>query len=88
MHRGLPGINTTLVFVRRRSLDDHPLSWHSFRFPFSGSSINIILWRSLHAATSCVRLNFGPPYHVINKRTYMICIMHMNAYKQEYHKPK
>jgi hypothetical protein len=24
MHRGLPGINTTLVFVSRRSLDDHP----------------------------------------------------------------
>jgi hypothetical protein len=25
MHRGLPGINTTLVFVRRLSLDDQPL---------------------------------------------------------------
>jgi hypothetical protein len=24
MHRGLPGINTTLVFVRRRPLGDHP----------------------------------------------------------------
>jgi hypothetical protein len=31
MHRGLSGINTTLVFVRRRPLGDHPLSWHSFR---------------------------------------------------------
>jgi hypothetical protein len=31
MHRGLPGINTRLVFVRWRPLDDHPLSWHSFR---------------------------------------------------------
>jgi hypothetical protein len=25
MHRGLPGINTTLVFVSRRSLDDQLL---------------------------------------------------------------
>jgi hypothetical protein len=24
MHRGLPGINTTLVFVNRRSLDGQP----------------------------------------------------------------
>jgi hypothetical protein len=24
MHRGLPGINTTLVFVRRRPLGDQP----------------------------------------------------------------
>jgi hypothetical protein len=31
MHRGLPGINIMLVFVRRRPLGDHPLSWHSFR---------------------------------------------------------
>jgi hypothetical protein len=23
--------NTRLVFVRRRSLDDYPLAWHSFR---------------------------------------------------------
>jgi hypothetical protein len=30
MHRGLLGINTTLVFVRRRSLDEHPLSCHLF----------------------------------------------------------
>jgi hypothetical protein len=30
MHRGLPGINTTLVFVSRHLLDDHPLAWHSF----------------------------------------------------------
>jgi hypothetical protein len=27
---GLAWNNTRLVFVRRRSLDDHPLSWHSF----------------------------------------------------------
>jgi hypothetical protein len=25
MHQGLPGINTMLVFVRRRPLDDHLL---------------------------------------------------------------
>jgi hypothetical protein len=31
MHRGLPGINTTLVFVRRRPLDDHLLSSLLFR---------------------------------------------------------
>jgi hypothetical protein len=31
MHRGLPEINTTLVFVRRRSLDDHSLFWYSFK---------------------------------------------------------
>jgi hypothetical protein len=24
MHRGMPGINTMLVFVRRRPLGDHP----------------------------------------------------------------
>jgi hypothetical protein len=31
MHRGLPGINTRLVFVRWRPLGDQPLSWHWFR---------------------------------------------------------
>jgi hypothetical protein len=31
MHRGLPRINTMLVFVRRRPLGDYPLSWHLFR---------------------------------------------------------
>jgi hypothetical protein len=31
MHRGLPGINTMLVFVRRRSLDNHLLSSHLSR---------------------------------------------------------
>jgi hypothetical protein len=30
MHRACLD-NTRLVFVRRRLLDDHPLSWHSFR---------------------------------------------------------
>jgi hypothetical protein len=33
MHRGLPRINTRLVLVRRRSLDDHPLAWHLFSLP-------------------------------------------------------
>jgi hypothetical protein len=31
MHRGLPGINTRLVFVKWRPLGDHPLSWHLLR---------------------------------------------------------
>jgi hypothetical protein len=28
MHRGLPRINTALVFVRRRPLDDYPSTEH------------------------------------------------------------
>jgi hypothetical protein len=31
MHRGLPGINTTLVFVRWRPLDDQPLFQYLLR---------------------------------------------------------
>jgi hypothetical protein len=37
MHRGLPGINTTLVFVRWRPLDDHPFV---LAFVQAGSSIS------------------------------------------------
>ena len=40
MHRGLPGINTTLVFVRWRPLDDHPFV---LAFVQAGSSINITM---------------------------------------------
>jgi hypothetical protein len=57
MHRGFPGINTTLVFVRRRSLDDQP---------FVLALVRIIHLPVRPSASSCGRLNFGPPYHVIN----------------------
>jgi hypothetical protein len=40
MHRGLPEINTMLVFVSRRSLGDHPFV---LAFVQAGSSISIIL---------------------------------------------
>jgi hypothetical protein len=57
--------NTTLVFVRRRSLDDHPLSWHLFRLSIfrlihqhhlvEKLTLNIILWLTqLWFSTSCV----------------------------------
>jgi hypothetical protein len=40
MHRGLPGINNTLVFVRWRQLDDHPFV---LAFVQAGSSISITM---------------------------------------------
>jgi hypothetical protein len=67
MHRGLPGINTTLVFVRRRSLDDHP---------FVLAHVQPIHLQVNPLASPCGvactlrhiggRLSFGPPHHVIN----------------------
>jgi hypothetical protein len=43
MHRGLPGINTTLVFVRWRPLDDHPFV---LAFVQAGPSISTTMWSS------------------------------------------
>jgi hypothetical protein len=69
MHRGLPGINTTLVFVRWRPLDDQLLVSHLFRlsiFRFirlTTSSCGDV--QSLHyPGVDLGRL----PHHVINYR--------------------
>jgi hypothetical protein len=51
MHRGLPGINTTLVFVRWRPLDDHPFV---LAFVQAGSSISITMRSSPHLGSTWV----------------------------------
>jgi hypothetical protein len=61
MHRGLPGINTTLVFVSRRSLDDHPfvlIFASSFHLQFCPSASSCGEAHTFHP--------LGPPHHVIN----------------------
>jgi hypothetical protein len=56
MHRGLPGINTRLVFVK----------WRSTFVLILVSSIHL-QFRS--SAPSCGQLSSGSPYHVVNSRT-------------------
>jgi hypothetical protein len=43
MHRGLPGINTTLVFVRRRLLDKYPSAEHLLDLTQVGLTDDIIV---------------------------------------------
>jgi hypothetical protein len=70
MHQGLPGINTTLVFVRRCPLGDHPLSWHSFSLSTFGF---IRLTTSSYGDAQSLHyswVNLGRlPHHMINYRT-------------------
>jgi hypothetical protein len=61
--------NTRLVLLDDIHLATSFCSDSCFVCPSSVSSISIILWRGLRVATSCGRLNFGPPDHVVNKRT-------------------
>jgi hypothetical protein len=67
---GLACNNTRLVFVRRRSLDNHPLSWYSFK---------LSIFRFIRLMTSSCgdvqslhypRVDLGRLlHHVINYRT-------------------
>jgi hypothetical protein len=76
MHRGLPGINTTLVFVSRRSLDDHPLSWHLFRLSIFRFIIRITL-----------RLIQFLSFTSRDQLAYLMgCTMHMYECQDEYRK--
>jgi hypothetical protein len=52
--------NTRLVLLDVDHLMTSLLCWHLF---------SIIFWRSSRFPSSCGRLSFGPPYHVVNKRT-------------------
>jgi hypothetical protein len=75
MHRGLPGINTMLVFVRRRSLDDHPLSWYSFKLSIFRFIILITL-RLIQLLSFTSR----------DQQVYLMrCMMHMYECKYKYH---
>jgi hypothetical protein len=63
---GLAWNDTRLVFVRRRSLDDHPLSWHSFSLSIFRFVHQHHLVSRSRFTSSWGRLNFGPPRHIIN----------------------
>jgi hypothetical protein len=65
MHRGLPGRNTRLVFVRRRSHDDQPLFWYLLR---------LSIFRFVHQHHLVEKLTLGVdlarlPHRAINYRT-------------------
>jgi hypothetical protein len=65
MHRGLPGINTTLVL-----LDDvHLTIILVLALDQTGSSISITIRSSPRFTASCGQLSCGSPHHVVNKRT-------------------
>jgi hypothetical protein len=65
MHRGMPGINTMLVFVRRRPLGEQLL----FRYLLHLSIFRFVYQHHLATGSrftpSSGRLSFGPPHHVI-----------------------
>jgi hypothetical protein len=54
MHRGLPGINTTLVFVSRRSLDGQPFGLALVQIIHLqvGLTDDVVLWRCPISALS------------------------------------
>jgi hypothetical protein len=66
MHRGLPGINTTLMLLA----DDHLtiILCHGTRssHPSLSSSISITLRRSPCLTASCGRLSSRPSHQVLN----------------------
>jgi hypothetical protein len=83
--------NTRLVFVRWLPLGDHPLSWHLFRLSIFGLihqhhlaeklTLSSILWSIQFWFLSFASYDSQLAY-------LMRCMVHMNGYKQEYHKPK
>jgi hypothetical protein len=70
MHRGLPGIITTLVFVRWRPLDDHPFV---LAFVQAGSSISINMRSSPHVTTFWGRLGSSSA-----SRDYLLYLIEMH----------
>jgi hypothetical protein len=71
MHRGLPGINTRLVFVKRHPLDDQlfVLILASSIHLRVGPTHDVVLQRCPISALSWGRLGSGSPHHVVNSRT-------------------